>query len=63
MRRRCDKHGPAAPHGRSRACFHWRVPTCQPQRRRTRFTPPFRSDLCLGGRGLRCEAARPGLGA
>ncbi|HUA73345.1 MAG TPA: hypothetical protein VL988_01145 [Solirubrobacteraceae bacterium] len=59
MRRGCHKNGSPAPRGRSRACFYWRAAACNPQRKRTRFTPPADADPCLGGRGLRREAARP----
>lgn len=63
MRRGCQKTGSNLPRGRSRACYYWRAAACRPQRNRTRFTPPFGADPCLGGRELRREAARPQLGA
>lgn len=61
MRRGCQKNGPVVPRGRSRACYYWRAAACKPQRHRTRFAPPPDADPCLGGRGLRREAARPQL--
>lgn len=62
MRRNCKKAKPATPRGRTRPCYYWHILPCRPQRTRSRFTPPFGSDPCLGGREHRREPARPTLG-
>jgi hypothetical protein len=46
------------PQRRTRVCHYWLPAECQPQRTRSRFSPPPSPDPCLGARRLSGRVSR-----